>query len=134
MPAVRAISIIRYPDRGPWTQEECVGPPWSEVERHIREMHPFSQPIVFLQQRPGDSESDCMGLNGGADIFHVQGLRDGAWLQAINVERGSEEVEVWTSDQGFATQARFTWSVDSALKLARTYFEEGVLDDSVPWA
>jgi hypothetical protein len=96
-------------------------------------MDPFGQPIVFLQQRPGDSESDCMAINGGADTFHVQVARDGDWAQAVNAERGTEEVEVWTSDQGFTTEARFTWSLDSTLKLARRYFEDGVLDPGIPW-
>jgi hypothetical protein len=96
-------------------------------------MHAYAQPSVFLQHRPGDTESDCMGLNGGADAIHVQGQRDEYWVQAVNVERGTEEVEVWTSDQGFVTQARFTWPLEAALRLVRKYFDEGVLDDSGPW-
>jgi hypothetical protein len=133
MGAVRAISVIRYPASGPWTKDESLDPTWADVEGHIRQMHPFAQPIVFLQQRQDDTESDCMAINGGAAAFHVQALRQGKWLQAVNVERGTEEVEVWTSDQGFTTQARFTWSLESTLKLARKYFDEAALDDTVPW-
>jgi hypothetical protein len=133
MAAVRAISVIRYPAHGPYTTEELLGPTWADVERHMREMDPFSQPIVFLQQRPGETGCDCMSINGGGDTFHVSAQRDGDWLQAVNVDRGSKEVEVWTSDQGFATQARFTWSLESALKWARKYFDQGVLDPTIPW-
>jgi hypothetical protein len=133
MPAVRAVTVIRYPSQGPYTETESLDPTWADVERFIREMDPFGQPIVFLQKQPGYEESDCMGITGGADTFHLQVRRDGDWVEAVNVERGTEEVEVWTSDQGFSTKARFTWSLESALKLAGGYFEEGILDPGIPW-
>jgi hypothetical protein len=56
---------------------------------------------------------------------HSRGSTNGDWVHAVNAERGTEAVEVWTSDQGFSTQARFTWPFESVLRLARAYFEEG---------
>jgi hypothetical protein len=133
MAAVRAVSVIRYPTQGPYTTTESLDPTWADVQRWIRQMDPFGQPIVFLQHRPGDMESDCMAITGGADTFHVEAQRDGDWVQAVNADRGTEEVEVWTSDQGFTTQARFTWALESTLRLARRYFDEGALDAGIPW-
>jgi hypothetical protein len=133
MPVVRAVRVIRYPTQGSYTETELLDPTWADVERCIREMDRFGQPTVFLQCRPGNTESDCMILSGGADALHVEADTNGDWVQAVNAERGTEEVEVWTSDQGFSTQARFTWPFESVLRLAHAYFEQGILDPGIPW-
>jgi len=132
---IDAINITRYPrDRGPYTIETIERPTWDIVEREIRSMHNWEKPILWLKQDREIDETNCMAITGGSGIYHLQIVDEkGNWRQAADPEGSDHEVEVWLSDQGFATEAKFTWPVEKAVKLARWYYDRGTPHPEYSW-
>lgn len=115
------------------SNEEIEEPTWEKLEHEIRTMDPYEKPIIWITVG-GDTESDCMAITGGGGVYHLQFSNgDGDWHQAVNPSRGDAEVEVWTSDQGFTTAEKFTWSIEDALRIAKVFWERQEPAPGVDW-
>ena len=88
-------------------------------------MHRFSKPIMGLYQLQDVNDNQCMLINGGEDIYHMTVWDDISMMIYFDESRGDEEVEVWTSDQGFTTTAEDTCDTKRALKIVRWYCDHG---------
>ena len=132
---IDAIHVTRYPrDGGHYTTETIVQPTWDVVERELRSMHNWEKPILWLHQDREVGDSNCMAVNGGCGIYHLQiADEEGNWEQAVDPNGSDEEVEVWLSDQGFATEGKFTWPVEQAVDLVRWYYERGTAHPRYSW-
>jgi len=132
---IDAIHVMRYPrDGGHFTTEVIERPAWDIVERELRSMHNWEKPILWLRQNREVGDSNCLAVCGGCAIYHVQiADKAGDWKQALDPEGSEEEIEVWLSDQGFATAAKFTWPVEKALELVRWYFDHGSAHPHYSW-
>jgi hypothetical protein len=135
MSFVRALEVTRYTrDNKPYITETLLEPTWDVLEHHLGTMDRYEKPILWLCQTAGVGDSNAMAINGGQDVYHIQ-IADSnfEWSFAVNPLNSSDEVEVWTSDQGFTTQARFTWNLEQALEIVRWYFVNGTPLSSVLW-
>jgi hypothetical protein len=75
-----------------------------------------------------------MSITGGQGAYHLQIANEhGDWTQAVNPDGSSQLVELWTSDQGFACEERFVWTLEATLNVARWYLEHGRPDPNVLW-
>jgi hypothetical protein len=128
------VQVTHYSrETGRSNNEEIEEPTWEKLAHEIRTMDPYEKPIIFITSG-GDTETDCMAITGGSGVYHLQfSDGDADWHQAINPSRGDAEVEVWTSDQGFATAERFTWSIENALRIARVFWERQEPAADVEW-
>jgi hypothetical protein len=135
MSVVRALQVTRYTrDNKPYTTETLLEPTWDVLEHHLQTMDRYEKPILWLCQTAGIGDSNAMAICGGQDVYHIQiADSDCDWSFAVNPVISSDEIEVWTSDQGFTTQARFTWNLEQALEIVRWYFEHGTPLSSVVW-
>ena len=98
-------------------------------------MDRYEKPMLWLCQEAGNGESDAMAITGGEDVYHAQiADSNGRWVQALNPSRGTECMNVWTSDQGFSPEARFTWNLEETLEIARWYLERGTPLPEIHWS
>jgi hypothetical protein len=100
-------------------------PSWDTIERELCSMHRFSKPIMGLYQLQDVNDNQCMLINGGEDIYHMTVWDDISMMIYFDESRGDEEVEVWTSDQGFTTTAEDTCDTKRALEIVRWYCDHG---------
>jgi len=130
-----SIQITRYSRRtGQSKTEDVDDPSWSMVEREIRTMDRYEKPIIAILTSEENTETDCMMITGGDGIYHLQiADEDGNWQEAVNPRGGNAKVDVWTSDQGFETEKRFTWDTEDALRISKHYWEEQKPSPDVKW-
>ena len=135
MNAIRVLDVVRYSrDNRPWTSELILEPTWAQLEDELLTMDSFEKPMLWLLRDAEVLDGDLLCVTGGQDVYHVQiAVPIGNWLQAVNPERSDEYIDVWTSDQGFSTQARFTWTLEPTLKMVRWYFEHGTPHPEYLW-
>jgi hypothetical protein len=124
---IESLEITRYTrDITPYTTESILEPSWDLLERELCTMDKYEKPILRLCLEAGNGERDSMAINGGNGVYHVQIVdSDLEWWTATNAEGSSEFVQVWTSDQGFETEAKFTWDLENTIRIAHWYFEYG---------
>jgi hypothetical protein len=132
---IGSVDVVRYTrDDKPYTTETVLEPSWDFLEQELRTMDNFEKPILWLCLEAGNGERDAMAINGGNGVYHVQIVdSDFNWTHATNVEGSSEMVQVWTSDQGFETEAKFTWGLENMLEMVRWYFEHGEPHPNFVW-
>lgn len=130
------VRVTRYSRKtGRSSNEEIEEPTWEKLEREIRTMDPFEKPIIFITTAEDDTESDCMAITGGDGMYHLQiSDANAEWHEAVNLSRGDTEIEVWTSDQGFTTAERFTWSTEDALRIAKFFWQEQKPSPDTKWS
>lgn len=132
---IECLQIIHYPDgHGPWWTEEIFNPTWEQVEREISSMRRDAKPMVWLLKHRDQSDADLLAVTGGEGVHHIQIADEaGLWSQVVDLLGSDEMVEVWTSDQGFTTGARFTLTLEKTLPIVRTFFDRGTPDERVSW-
>jgi hypothetical protein len=132
---IESLEITRYThDNQPYTTETILEPSWDFLEQELRTMDNYEKPILWLCLEAGNGESDSMAVTGGNGVYHVQVVDSTfKWVQAMNPEGSSETVHVWTSDQGFETEAKFTWDLEKTLEMVRWYFEHGEPHPDFVW-
>lgn len=122
---IELMQVTIYP-RGPgnYHHSDFKNPIWELVDAHLSTMDAFEKPILSLLQDASNPGTDMMMVCGGDSIFHIQTADSrGFWSQAFD-PRGSEEiVAVWTSDQGFDTEKKYTWSLDTTRSIVHYYLE-----------
>ncbi|HET6250041.1 MAG TPA: hypothetical protein VFE47_20285 [Tepidisphaeraceae bacterium] len=132
---ISALQVTRYPlVGGPYTNTTIERPSWDVVEEELRAMHNWEKPLLWLCKDRDVGYENCMAVCGGSGVFHVQVAdNDGNWFQAVDPHGSDQPVDVWLSDQGFTTKARYTWPVDKAVELVRWYFEHGTMEPRYAW-
>lgn len=78
---------------------------------------------------------DCLTIMGGGGVYHP-GLSAGEYqqLQLFDPNKGTHEVAVWTSDQGFETQERYvTYDRELVLRIAGYFGETGEALPEANW-
>lgn len=132
---IACMQVTHYPDgHGPWWTEDILDPTWEQVEGEISSMLRDAKPLVWLLKHRDQADADLLAVTGGEGVYHIQVAdAESIWMQAVNPQRGDEMVEVWTSDQGFTTQARFTLPLGETLSIVKVYFEQGIPDGQATW-
>ena len=104
-------------------------PTWAQIEGTIRELDPFHHPWCWLFIGAGhdDPTDNCMTVMGGDGIYWLA-LSAGKYdqLRLFNPEKSDREVDVWTSDQGFADhEFHTTTDIELVIRVVRHFAETG---------
>ena len=127
---VRCLTIIDYGETGQvWHFVKSHNPTWEEIVTSIYRLDKFRYPWVwlFIGDEDEDASVDCLTVMGGDGVYWV-GLTAGKYdqLRLFDPTKSTQEVEVWTSDQGFADQEVYlTYDIDLVLRVAKYFGETG---------
>jgi hypothetical protein len=131
---VNLLGVVIYESHWSWHSEERQNPSWPQIEQALRQMNKFHRPIVTLLLT--DKDSDGLWFTGGSNTWHIQkrNIATDEWQQAVNPNGSDEEVEVWTSDQGFSTSGWYVFKdSDTVLKIAKYFCDTGDFATFVAW-
>lgn len=128
--AVRCLSVVEYDETGcGWHSEKIRNPAWDDILVSVHRLDKFRYPSVwlFIGENDDDMTSDCLTIMGGDGVYWVAlsaGKHD--QLRLFDPDKSSEEVDLWTSDQGFADyEFRTTNDIELALRIAKHFGETG---------
>jgi hypothetical protein len=132
---IARLEVVQYPrGRGDYWTETFDSPDWYSIDAVIRSMEPYEKPIVSLLKNRDIPDADLMMVNGGDEVFHIQiANSDMRWSEVFDPDGSEEIVDVWTSDQGFSTSRKSTWSLEDALAIIRYYFDKGKPHPEYHW-
>ena len=128
--SIRCLTIVDYGETGQkWHFEKTPTPTWEEIVSAIYRLDKYRYPWVelFIGDQDEDASEDCLTVMGGLGVNWV-GLTHGRYdqLRLFDPAKGSHEVELWTSDQGFADEERYvTYDIDLVLRIAKYFGETG---------
>ncbi len=132
---VKRLDKFVYTAQFAWHEEIVRNPAWHAIESAIRELHPFHHPWIWLRLTDEEDDDDYMTVMGGDGLYWLAvtaGPHDQRRL--FNVDRGSHEVPVWTSDQGFADyEFHTTDRIDDAIAAASYFCEHADCDPNLSW-
>jgi hypothetical protein len=132
---ILAMTITTYhPDTGRAKSTTQQNPTWDAVCAELSNMDSYSKPLLTLEQNADDPSANVMMICGGSGTYHIQYAdNEACWFQACDPDGSDEEIDVWTSDQGFATAKKNTWPIETALTLAKYYYEHGCAHLAFNW-
>ena len=131
---IQRMSVDTYSAQYQHSHLDIQNPPWPKIEAVLRSMDRFAKPNLWLFEDRDMPDGNCLAVCGGNGVYHVQVAdADGNWTEAFDPHGSNEIVEVWESDQGFDTQAKKTWSLETTEKLVRWYFENGTRHPGYSW-
>jgi hypothetical protein len=113
-------------------------PSWSMIESAIRSLHPEKRPWIWLRLTSDVIDDDYMTVMGGDGVYWLAVTRRSALgidqRRLFNADLGSREIELWTSDQGFADcEFHTTGRVEDVLSVVRYFCECGNCDPKLSW-
>jgi hypothetical protein len=82
---------------------------------------------LFIGDETEDATVDCLTIMGGDGVYWLS-LSAGRYeqLRLFDPNKGSREIDVWTSDQGFADEEKYvTYDRELVLRIARHFGETG---------
>jgi hypothetical protein len=127
---IRCLTIVVYGGTSKdWHFEKTFNPNWDEIVAAIDRLDKFHYPWVwlFIGDEDEDASVDCLTIMGGDGVYWL-GLTAGKYdqLRLFDPGKGSHEVQLWTSDQGFADQEMYvTYDRELLLRIARNFGETG---------
>ena len=127
---VRRLTFVVYGETGKdWHFEKTFNPGWDAIVAAIDRLDKFHYPWVwlFIGDEDEDASVDCLTIMGGDGVYWL-GLTAGKYdqLRLFDPNKGSHEVQLWTSDQGFADQEMYvTYDRELVLRIARHFGETG---------
>jgi hypothetical protein len=139
---VQGLESVVYADDGWAHRSEKIGrPSWEQIEAAIRRLNRFQYPAVLLWPTEDESEH---AVDGDHECFEIMGGEGGYWLAGsigsyyqrryLDPVGGDDEVDVWTSDQGFADAERHICrELETVLQAARYYATHGAFDPALQW-
>jgi hypothetical protein len=105
--------VVYGPTGWGWKAHKLWHPAWDDIELAIRRLDRFQHPFAWLWHTEDESKQTIDGTGevlevmGGEGVWWLAGSFEGYFQRRIDYpERGEQEVQVWTSDQGFADAER----------------------------
>jgi hypothetical protein len=134
---VQTLSITIYDQSGwHWRNELYAHPTWAAIERAIRHLDQYRYPFVWLHRASVVEEDTPYDFNiiGGNGIYAFDGIVNNRSFRYIQPDAGSELVDVWTSDQGFETEAYYVCrDLDVVLHATQYFCDHGEPDPTLTW-
>ena len=127
---IKCLTIVVYDATGKnWHFEKSPNPTWEQIIASIDRLDKFRYPWVwlFIGDEDEDASADCLTIMGGDGVYWL-GLSAGKYdqLRLFDSSKGTHEVQLWTSDQGFADQEMYvTYDRELVLRIARYFGETG---------
>ena len=135
---VRCLTFVDYGEDGRhWHLEKVPHPPWERIVASVHRLDRFRYPWVwlFIGDEDEDATVDCLTIMGGNGAYWI-GLSAGKYdqLRLFDAARGEQEIDLWTSDQGFADRAcHVTDDVELVLSIARHFGDTGEPLPTASW-
>lgn len=135
------LQITQYSGDGRrWSSRDVIEPRWSEIETAIRRLDQFRYPFIWLLLH-GKTLEDCMddgylNIIGGNGVYSIDGATPkGGRRRFFNSKHSrTKQVNVWLSDQGFATQEAFVcFDLATVLRIAKYFYDHRNFDPSIEW-
>ncbi len=138
----KVLDFVVYESQWKWHSEQVALPTWEQIEEAIRRLDKFHYPFLYLLPTLDQTEHQLVEDH---EWFYVIGGKGEYWFSAtiggkwekhyLNRAGGDQEVDLWTSDQGFeAADKEVCRDLDLVLQAARYYAENGGYDPRVPWS
>lgn len=127
---IRCLTSVVYDRTGrDWHFEKTRNPTWDQLVAAIQRLDRFRYPWVwlFIGDEDEDATVDCLTVMGGEGIYWLA-LTAGKYdqLRLFDPNKGTEEIDVWISDQGFADEERYVTSdLELVLRVAKHFGETG---------
>ena len=128
--SIRWLNYVEYGESGwGWHEEKIANPTWDQIVFFIKRLDKFLYPWVWLFTGEVDDDPlvDCLTVMGGDGVYWFV-LSSGQYqqLRLFDATKGTHEVKVWTSDQGFADEEVYvTYDLDLVLRIAKHFGETG---------
>jgi hypothetical protein len=124
---IRCLTIVVYEAHFEWHFEKVRNPSWNELVSSIQRLDKFSYPwvLLFIGDEDEDASVDCLTIMGGDGVYWLA-LSAGKYdqLRLFDNTQSTNEVELWTSDQGFAAEERYvTYDLDLVLRIVKHFGE-----------
>jgi hypothetical protein len=139
MSHIRNLIAIHYPP-GSWKWEamDTPGPSWPNIEQALRRLDRREWPMIHLrtcEHLPGREPQNELTITGGRGEYSLTFMPEkGPELHYFDESRGDEVIRVWETDQGsFEIERHLCNQLARVLSIAKHFFENGVLDPSIPW-
>ncbi len=137
----KVLDFVTYESHWEWHDEQILLPNWSQIEEAIRRLDQFHYPFLHLWPTLDGTHhqltEDCewLTLIGGNGEYWFAATIGGRWQNHfINPSGGGEQVQLWSSDQGFAAPDKEVCrDVDVVLNAVRYYAEHGGYDPAIQW-
>lgn len=126
---IRCLTSVVYEAAFDSHLEKILNPSWDEIVTSIRRLDKFHYPWVwlFIGEEDEDPTVDCMTVMGGQGVYWLAVTTPkNDQLRLFDPNKGSHEVPVWTSDQGFADEEHYvTYDFDLVMRVAKHFGETG---------
>lgn len=127
---IRCLTIVVYGETGrDWHLEKTANPTWEQIIASIDRLDKFRYPWLWLFTGDEDEDPsvDCLTIMGGDGVYWLALSTDKYdQLQLFDPNKGTHEVELWTSDQGSAhEEMHVTYDRELVLRIARHFGETG---------
>jgi hypothetical protein len=127
---IRCLTFVVYGETG-WGYhlEKIPNPTWDEIVAAIHRLEKFRYPWLWLFTGDEDEDPnvDCLTIMGGKGVYWLAVTTPNTnQLRLFDPNKGTHEIEVWTSDQGYADEERHvTCDIDLVLRVAKHFGETG---------
>jgi hypothetical protein len=141
-PHVKLLECPEFPadSNSPPVEKRIVHPTWQEIEATIRKLDKHVHPFIVLAPVLDESErfngdSDFFEVIGGNGDYWVAGSINGYWQRrAVNPLGDDNEIDLWTSHQGFSSPSEFVLhDLNVVLRAAKYYYEYNEFDPNLEW-
>lgn len=137
----RVLDYVEYPPGEHWRIFKMPDPSWADIEAAIRRLDRHQFPSLILWPSADETTHELSGdydafeVMGGAGVWWLAGTFNGYYQRRLDFPgKGEQEVQLWTSDQGFADAERHVCrDLEAILRAVRYYAEFGEFDPSLPW-
>jgi hypothetical protein len=128
---------IIYDENGSsWHTEEVALTPSTAsdvIAASIRQLDQFHHPMVVIRLEEYE-DSDNMNITGGLGVYVIEIEHNERFFDYIDIKKGKDKVEVWTSDQGAAAEERYiNRDVEQVIAIAQDYAIDGQPSRRVDW-
>lgn len=138
------VKCLDYTVYGPtgwgWKSHKVPHPSWDDVAQAIQRLDRFEYPFIHLwgsedERKHTYEDCDVFEIMGGNDAYWLAGTFDGYFQRRLDYpEQGEAEIDVWTSDQGFADADRhICHDIQTVIQATRYFFDHGGFDPSLKW-
>ena len=132
---VRRLDVYHYLTAWSWNEHVVRNPSWAQIEEAVQQLDRFHYPWVWLRLTEEESDDNYMTVMGGDGAYWLSISVDGFDQRRLFYpDQGSEEIQVWTSDQGFGDEkSRVCFDLGAVLQAVKFFADTGGFEPSLPW-
>jgi hypothetical protein len=132
---VKKVWIVEYETAsGPWKGTTVHEPSWSDIKSAIRRLDRCRFPFVSFDLSANGETPDHDIIGGCGEYGLLVHLTGGRELTFVDMQRSSNYVDIWMSDQGTSMREfELCPDLERTLKMTRYYCETGELDPGADW-